>query len=451
MSDHDWHDLRETATGAMNIVRGGIPSPVLASLIDEKVPTGFARPCRPKPATSALLHKELAETNGLYFQNIAEAASATAQALWRPLTNDASIPVSDEEDRAVVKTLVDAFKDMTIARDTPGNAYRKRLTKGEAVFYNEWSIEACAWNILGMLKSIHTKGFNAPIYDHGMVDSIGQTQLWTFQERLDWVTLVLKKHEKLWTAIGAPHKLYNSTLVNFASNANRNNWVKAGREADEAHTNRPKRQRTVRPFDTNMSTFSSTTTTKDRASTRAGRPRKATTKEQVTSKDKKETKEAKELDGMVSSQLSPVPSLCTLTCSFQAAPADANTAEHEPADIVSTSSATATTTSSTSTSAPLPQQITADVEMTDIDAALLAEKKLTEKNFEDSMVATERKVSEQEHIVTGTSFTSLQANVPTATAPQTHVTAHRAVDDVQLHDAQTMEAAYLLGLLHTAR
>jgi hypothetical protein len=42
-----------------------------------------------------------------------------------------------------------------------------------------------------------------------------------------------KKHEKIWTIIGAPHKLYNSTLVNTASNVNRNKWVKAGREAEK--------------------------------------------------------------------------------------------------------------------------------------------------------------------------------------------------------------------------
>jgi hypothetical protein len=37
----------------------------------------------------------------------------------------------------------------------------------------------------------------------------------------------------VWTTIGAPHKLYNSTMVNAASNANRNKWVKAGREAEK--------------------------------------------------------------------------------------------------------------------------------------------------------------------------------------------------------------------------
>jgi hypothetical protein len=41
----------------------------------------------------------------------------------------------------------------------------------------------------------------------------------------------------VWTTIGAPHKLYNSTMVNAASNANRNKWVKAGREAEKGpHT-----------------------------------------------------------------------------------------------------------------------------------------------------------------------------------------------------------------------
>jgi hypothetical protein len=37
----------------------------------------------------------------------------------------------------------------------------------------------------------------------------------------------------VWTTIGAPHKLYNSTIVNTQSNAFRNKWVKAGRAAEK--------------------------------------------------------------------------------------------------------------------------------------------------------------------------------------------------------------------------
>jgi hypothetical protein len=46
----------------------------------------------------------------------------------------------------------------------------------------------------------------------------------------------------VWTTIGAPHKLYNSAHVNYVSNAQRNRWVREGREADKAPDK--KRQRT---------------------------------------------------------------------------------------------------------------------------------------------------------------------------------------------------------------
>jgi hypothetical protein len=46
----------------------------------------------------------------------------------------------------------------------------------------------------------------------------------------------------VWTTIGAPHKLYNSAHVNYVSNAQRNRWVREGREADKAPDQ--KRQRT---------------------------------------------------------------------------------------------------------------------------------------------------------------------------------------------------------------
>jgi hypothetical protein len=43
-----------------------------------------------------------------------------------------------------------------------------------------------------MAKAIHTEGFKAPIYDKAMVDYIGQTQNWLFEERIDWICQVLR-------------------------------------------------------------------------------------------------------------------------------------------------------------------------------------------------------------------------------------------------------------------
>jgi hypothetical protein len=47
--------------------------------------------------------------------------------------------------------------------------------------------------------------------------------------------------------IGAPHKLFNSSIVNTQSNAHRNKWVKAGREADKGHTILPRPRKAEPP------------------------------------------------------------------------------------------------------------------------------------------------------------------------------------------------------------
>ncbi len=43
------------------------------------------------------------------------------------------------------------------------------------------------------------------------------------------------KNEKIFTIIGAPHKLFTSSIVNNESNANRNRWIKEGRALDANH------------------------------------------------------------------------------------------------------------------------------------------------------------------------------------------------------------------------
>ncbi|KAF1938754.1 hypothetical protein EJ02DRAFT_514293 [Clathrospora elynae] len=214
----------------------------------EKIPAGLKEPLRPKSVTFEFLNKFYRTTGGLCFQNLADAKASMDHAQWRAPENDDTIPQTDEDHRKVTRHLVNAFKDMAIAKDTLNNAYRKRLTPGESVYYSDWAIEACAWDIVRMVKSIHTEGFKVPIYDKTILDSIGQTQEWTFEERINWICIVLKtsknvavtlmKHEKNWTILGAPHKLYNSTLVNAVSNANRNVWVKNGRKADAGHQDR---------------------------------------------------------------------------------------------------------------------------------------------------------------------------------------------------------------------
>jgi len=54
-----------------------------------------------------------------------------------------------------------------------------------------------------------------------------------------------QKYEKIWTVVGAPHKLYTSTITNAVSNKHRGLWVIHGRNADPNHQARTaKRQKT---------------------------------------------------------------------------------------------------------------------------------------------------------------------------------------------------------------
>jgi hypothetical protein len=88
------------------------------------------------------------DADGMYFHNSKDALNAMNHAQWHPPAEDDTIPQDDEQDRCIVRRLVDAFLDTGSAMDTEGNAYRKRLTPGTNVFYDPWTIERCAWEIL---------------------------------------------------------------------------------------------------------------------------------------------------------------------------------------------------------------------------------------------------------------------------------------------------------------
>ncbi|KAL1798472.1 hypothetical protein ACET3X_002509 [Alternaria dauci] len=265
MTDHDSNngttqDAPHKATTMTSIATSSSPAPDLPRLSDrklEKVPKFLKAAYRPKPRTSSkCLEHDFPMVDGLCFKNMSEAQKPMSAAQWDAPQDDATIPKTEEEHREIAMMLVDAFKDMSIAKDTAANAYRKRFTPGEASYYQDWAIEACAWDIIDKAKSIHTDGFRVPIYDKSIVDHIGQTQKWLFRERIDWICQVLKsskhvavtlmKYEKSWITIGAPHKLYSSTLVNTISNAHRGKWIKDGRGADKNHQDRPIKGRRTR-------------------------------------------------------------------------------------------------------------------------------------------------------------------------------------------------------------
>jgi hypothetical protein len=121
-------------------------------------------PLRPAPINNILkiskskgphvLMKDYGRVEGDYFQTFEDSFNALGVAYWRPPINDLTIPRTPEQDRAIVRVVVEAFKDMTYALDTPDNAYRKRFTPGTNVCYAGWTIEACAWMVVVSLTGL---------------------------------------------------------------------------------------------------------------------------------------------------------------------------------------------------------------------------------------------------------------------------------------------------------
>jgi hypothetical protein len=119
-------------------------------------------PLRPTPINNitklarskgpAVLFKDFEQLGGDYFKTFEESFNALSMAHWHPPMNDFTIPRTPKQDRAIVRVLVAAFKDMSYALDTPDNAYRKRFTPGTSVCYAGWTIEACAWMVVVSLQ-----------------------------------------------------------------------------------------------------------------------------------------------------------------------------------------------------------------------------------------------------------------------------------------------------------
>ncbi|UPX12020.1 uncharacterized protein EKO05_0002598 [Ascochyta rabiei] len=220
-------------------------------------------------APSILTSRQTVTPDGeapMYFRNHVESRGPMAQIQWHSPTPDASIPLTEAEERVCVRKLITAFTNIQHANDSNGSKYKKRLDP-MSDYYQPWAIEACAWDIVNEVKKIHTNGFQYDkIFDKEILRAMEQTKNLFFDERIiiicrmievpphpppmshqlpltdstntlqnsKFVGVNLLKDEKLITTIAAPFKLYASSLSNNVSNRRRNALLVAGREAGNA-------------------------------------------------------------------------------------------------------------------------------------------------------------------------------------------------------------------------
>ncbi|KAF2124455.1 hypothetical protein P153DRAFT_390499 [Dothidotthia symphoricarpi CBS 119687] len=183
---------------------------------------------------------------GLHFSSLQEAQKACDRVMWRGPADDTTVPQTDADCQKHVRQLVEAFKSVDDARDRKTGCYIRRFLKAGSSsntgFYPDWTIEVCAWMILGEALKIYINGFNGPVFDKELLSHFEQSREMTFQDRIQTICNVLKttkniavtllKGEKILTLVGSPQKLLHAAETNAKSNANRNEWVKIGRKAD---------------------------------------------------------------------------------------------------------------------------------------------------------------------------------------------------------------------------
>jgi hypothetical protein len=61
-----------------------------------------------------------------------------------------------------------------------------------------------------LVKDLHTSGFKAPIFDRQTLADIGQTEHWTFEERIDMICRLLRisKNVAVTVMVGFHQDLY---------------------------------------------------------------------------------------------------------------------------------------------------------------------------------------------------------------------------------------------------
>ena len=92
-----------------------------------------------------LHNKTFPQTKGLSFASSTIAASAVGQIAWQSPSPDATIPQTQDDDKAIVLRIRTALRSVEFAHDKEKSAYRKMII-GDT--YKDWQLEACAWQIL---------------------------------------------------------------------------------------------------------------------------------------------------------------------------------------------------------------------------------------------------------------------------------------------------------------
>lgn len=187
----------------------------------------------------------LAWDGQLQFSSLEEAIASAPVPDWRCVSPDLSLPINDTERHQWVAQLLAAFNDTASCADRPTAAFRRRWVI-EPPYYPPEDKEFVCWDILHLAESFHVDGPSAFIsFKASFWKYAGRSQLWTFEERIQYV-MELLRHSKarcdklmfgrgLQRVVSNPRLLLMHTKGNARQNRKRQVYLEAGRKWKREH------------------------------------------------------------------------------------------------------------------------------------------------------------------------------------------------------------------------
>jgi hypothetical protein len=188
---------------------------------------------------------------------------ATLDTAWTPPANDESLPKTNEDRKAHVRSLLGAMQDRNNCLDGTSTTFKNRWGPDRQLPYHVEDMEKVCWDIVVsgtitceyihdadrrqlLAERIHREGPQIlSIFDTSNLLRIQRERNYTFKERIDSICRLLMsfksrvdhlmKGDGLARLIAAPQSALLTGKSNSVANVRRAKWVAIGKEAQNEH------------------------------------------------------------------------------------------------------------------------------------------------------------------------------------------------------------------------
>lgn len=230
-----------------------------AVILHDETSSRSVRPRHPDPSSRAATpeqavqhvqppHNQIA---GLTFASLEDAEAAMPsryiENAWEPLSQDNTVPTTQEQRAKYVLEMFRAFQDCSTCKDNKqGHSFIKRWSNGPDNYYNLHAMEKVCWQMLDIAERMHAEGpQSTAIYCEEALRKLKGSRNMTFAQRIHHICAILEyskflcdqlmKGEGLEALVGTPKQKLAGATTMKTQNQKRQKWIVHGRTEDSLH------------------------------------------------------------------------------------------------------------------------------------------------------------------------------------------------------------------------